>query len=604
MESANPKAVDEKPVKPSPTRPASGQPRQHEAQGGPPAEGGSPGLDFIRRIIEEDTRTNKWGGRVATRFPPEPNGYLHIGHAKAICLNFGVAEEYKGTCNLRYDDTNPAKEEEEFVKGIEQDVRWLGFNPSNIIWASDYFDTMYEYAVELIRKGLAYVDDQTAEQISKTRGTLTAPGTHSPFRNRSVEENLDLFDRMRKGEFPDGSRVLRAKIDMASPNFNLRDPVMYRILHEEHHNTGNKWCIYPMYDWAHGFEDSIERITHSLCSLEFENHRPLYDWFIDAVNKDRPEDKKIFHPQQIEFARLNITHVMMSKRKLRTLVEEGLVRGWDDPRMPTLSGYRRRGYTPEAIRAFCKHIGMNKFDSTVEINVLENFLRDDLNKNALRKMAVLRPLKLVIDNYPDGQVETLDAINNPEDESAGTRKVPFSRTLYIEQDDFREVPPPKYFRLAPGVEVRLRYAYFVKCTSVVKDAAGNVTEVHCTYDPATRGGDSPDKRKVKGTIHWVSAEHALNAEVRLYDHLFKKPDPEDVPEGHDWRENLNPNSLEVIADAKVEPSLAGSAPMNKFQFERTGYFCVDKDSTEQKLVFNRTVSLKDSWVKESQKGAK
>jgi glutaminyl-tRNA synthetase len=607
MESANPKAVSDKPAKPAPVKPANApaDPKQPQAQGdGAPAEGGSTGRDFVRRIIEEDIRTNKWGGRIATRFPPEPNGYLHIGHAKAICLNFGVAQEYNGTCNLRYDDTNPAKEEEEFVKGIEQDVRWLGFDPSNIIWASDYFDTMYEYAVELIKKGLAYVDDQTADEISRTRGALTGPGRESPFRNRSVEENLDLFDRMRKGEFPDGSRVLRAKIDMASPNFNLRDPVMYRILHEEHHNTGNKWCIYPMYDWAHGFEDSIEKITHSLCSLEFENHRPLYDWFIDAVNRERPDDRKIWHPQQIEFARLNITYVMMSKRKLRTLVEENLVNGWDDPRMPTLAGYRRRGYTPESIRAFCRHIGLNKFDSTVEINVLENFLRDDLNKHAARKMAVLRPLKLIIDNYPDGQVETLDAVNNPEDESAGTRKVPFSRTLYIEQDDFREVPPPKYFRLAPGVEVRLRYAYFVKCTNVVKDAAGNVTEVHCTYDPATRGGDAPDKRKVKGTIHWVSADHALDAEVRLYEHLFSKPDPEDVPEGQDWRTNLNPNSLEIIPTAKVEPSLGGAAPMSTFQFERTGYFCIDKDSTDTKLVFNRAVSLKDSWVKESQKAGK
>jgi glutaminyl-tRNA synthetase len=562
------------------------------------------GLDFVRRIVEEDLRTGKWAGRVATRFPPEPNGYLHIGHAKSICLNFGVAEEYGGSCNLRYDDTNPAKEEEEYVKSIEADVRWLGFEPNEIIWASDYFDVMYEYAVELIKKGLAYVDDQSADQIRQTRGTLTAGGNASPFRDRPVAENLDLFERMRKGEFPDGSKVLRAKIDMSSPNFNLRDPVMYRILHEEHHNTGGKWCIYPMYDWAHGFEDSMERITHSLCTLEFENHRPLYDWFIDAVNRDRPKDKQIWHPQQIEFARLNLTHTMLSKRKLLTLVEEKHVSGWDDPRMPTISGFRRRGYTPESIRAFCKHIGLNKFDSTVEINVLENFLRDDLNKHAARKMAVLRPLKLIIDNYPDGQVETLDAVNNPEDESAGTRKVPFSRTLYIEQDDFREVPPPKYFRLAPGVEVRLRYAYFVKCTNVVKDAAGNVTEVHCTYDPATRGGDAPDKRKVKGTIHWVSADHALDAEVRLYEHLFSKPDPEDVPEGQDWRTNLNPNSLEIIPTAKVEPSLGGAAPMSTFQFERTGYFCIDKDSTDTKLVFNRAVSLKDSWVKESQKAGK
>src|SRR5687768_1339249 len=500
------------------------------------------GLDFIRRQIEEDNRTGKWGGRVATRFPPEPNGYLHIGHAKAICLNFGVAEEYGGTCNLRYDDTNPSKEEERYVRGIQEDVEWLGFKWSNKLWASDYFPTMYEYAVELIKKGLAYVDDQTAEQIRKTRGTLTEPGKNSPFRDRPVAENLDLFDRMRKGEFPDGSRVLRAKIDMSSPNFNLRDPVMYRILHETHHNTGDKWCIYPMYDWAHGFEDSIEKITHSLCSLEFENHRPLYHWFIDAVNKDRPKDQQIWHPEQIEFARLNLTYTMLSKRKLLALVEENVVTGWDDPRMPTLSGFRRRGYTPDSIRRFCKEIGMNKFFSTVEINVLENFLRDDLNKRAERRMAVLRPLKVVITNYPEGQSEELDAVNNPEDESAGTRKVPFGRVIYIEQDDFMETPPPKYFRLFPGNEVRLRYAYWVRCTDVVKDAAGNVTEIHVTYDPATKGGNSPpDGRKVKGTIHWVAADTALDAEVRLYEPLFSKPDPEDFSDGADWKVNLNPN---------------------------------------------------------------
>jgi glutaminyl-tRNA synthetase len=563
------------------------------------------GLDFIRRIIEDDLRTGKWGGRVATRFPPEPNGYLHIGHAKSICLNFGVAEEYGGICNLRYDDTNPSKEEEEYVKAIEEDVRWLGFRWAGKYWASDYFDTMYEYAVELIKKGLAYVDDQDAEQIRKTRGTLTSPGTNSPFRDRSVEENLDLFERMRRGEFPDGSRVLRAKIDMASPNLNLRDPVMYRILHESHHNTGTRWCIYPMYDWAHGLEDSIEKITHSLCTLEFENHRPLYDWFIDAVNKDRGPGSKwgepIWHPQQIEFARLNLTYTLLSKRKLLALVNEKIVSGWDDPRMPTISGFRRRGYTPEAIRAFCKHIGLNKYDSVVEIGVLENFLRGDLNKRCERRMAVLKPLKLVITNYPEGQVEQLDAINNPEDPDAGTRKIPFGRTLFIEQDDFREVPPPKYFRLSPGVEVRLRYAYFVRCTGVVKDADGNVVEVHCTYDPATRGGDAPDKRKVKSTIHWVSAEHAVNAEVRLYDHLFKVPYPEDVPEGQDWRVNLNPNSIEVIADAKLEPSLLNPPVGSRFQFERLGYFAVDRDSTPAKLVFNRAVTLKDTWAKEQKK---
>ncbi len=559
-------------------------------------------LDFIRRAIEEDLRSGKWGGRVATRFPPEPNGYLHIGHAKAICLSFGVAEEYGGVCNLRYDDTNPAKEEEEYVKAIEADVSWLGFKWSSKLWASDYFDTMYEYAQELIRKGLAYVDDQTAEQIRKSRGTPTTSGTESPFRNRSAEENLDLFARMKQGEFADGSRVLRAKIDMGSPNFNLRDPVMYRILHETHHNTGDAWCIYPMYDWAHGLEDSLERITHSLCSLEFENHRPLYNWFIDAINQDRSEGERIWHPRQIEFARLNLTYTMMSKRKLRALVEENIVNGWDDPRMPTLGGFRRRGYTPESIRAFCNHIGMNKFNSTTDVQLLESFLRDDLNKRSPRVMGVLRPVKVVIDNYPDRQIEELDAVNNPEDERAGTRKVPFSRELYIEQDDFRETPPPKYFRLAPGVEVRLRYAYFVKCTHVVKDATGNVTEVHCTYDPATRGGDSPDKRKVKGTIHWVSAAHSIAAEVRLYDHLFKTSDPEDVPEGMDWKVNLNPTSLEIIHDARIEPSVNGAAPGSRFQFERRGYFTVDPDSATARLVFNRTVTLKDTWAKVEQKG--
>jgi glutaminyl-tRNA synthetase len=574
-----------------------------------PDNAGEPsGLDFIRRMIEDDLRTGKWGGRVATRFPPEPNGYLHIGHAKSICLNFGVAEEYGGTCNLRYDDTNPAKEEEEYVKAIEEDVQWLGFKWAGKFWASDYFDTMYAYAQELIRKGLAYVDDQTAEQIRLNRGTLTSPGRNSPYRDRPPEENLDLFDRMRRGEFPDGSKVLRARIDMASPNLNLRDPVMYRILHEAHHNTGTKWCIYPMYDWAHGFEDSIEKITHSLCTLEFENHRPLYDWFIDAVNRDRGAGstwgEKIWHPQQTEFARLNLTYTLLSKRKLLTLVNEKHVAGWDDPRMPTISGFRRKGYTPGSVRAFCKHIGLNKYDSVVEIGVLENFLRDDLNRTAPRRMAVLRPLKLVITNYPEGQAEQLDAVNNPEDPAAGTRKVPFGRTLYIEQDDFREVPPPKYFRLTPGVEVRLRYAYFVKCTGVVKDATGNVTEVHCTYDPATRGGDAPDKRKVKSTIHWVSAEHAATAEVRLYDHLFKVPHPEDVPEGQDWRVNLNPASLEVVADAKLEPSLAEAAAGERFQFERIGYFTADRDSSPGKPVFNRTVTLKDSWAKEEKKTAK
>jgi glutaminyl-tRNA synthetase len=551
------------------------------------------GLDFVRRIVEEDLKTNKWGGRVATRFPPEPNGYLHIGHAKSICLNFGIAEEYSGTCNLRYDDTNPEKEEEEYVRSIEDDVRWIGFQPAGVLWASDYFDQMYEWANQLVKAGKAYVDDQSAEQIRQTRGTLTAPGKDSPYRNRSVQENLDLFERMRKGEFPDGAKVLRAKIDMASPNMNLRDPVMYRILHEPHHNTGDKWCIYPMYDWAHGLEDSIENITHSICTLEFENHRPLYDWFLKELG--------IYHPQQIEFARLNLTYTMLSKRKLLELVKSGIVKGWDDPRMPTISGFRRRGYTPEAIRAFCKHIGVNKFNSTVDVQLLENFLREDLNKRTERRMAVLRPLKVVITNYPQGEVEQLDAVNNPEDAGAGTRKVPFSREIYIERDDFMEVPPPKYFRLAPGQEVRLRYAYFVKCTNVVKDSSGNVTEVHCTYDPATRGGDSPDGRKVKGTIHWVSAGQAVDAEIRLYDHLFNKPFPDEVLEGQDWKVNLNLKSLEVIEHAKVEPSLRDAPVGAKYQFERIGYFSIDKDSKPGRPVFNRAVSLKDTWAKEQKK---
>jgi glutaminyl-tRNA synthetase len=560
------------------------------------------GLDFVRRIVEEDLQTGKWGGRVATRFPPEPNGYLHIGHAKSICLNFGIANEYNGVCNLRYDDTNPAKEEEEYVHSIEEDVRWLGFTWTNKLWASDYFQDMYDYAVELIKKGKAYVDDSTAEQIRQTRGTATAGGQASPNRNRSVEENLDLFDRMRKGEFPDGSKVLRAKIDMASPNFNLRDPVMYRILHQPHHNTGTKWCIYPMYDWAHGFEDSNEKITHSICTLEFENHRPLYDWFIDAVNQGRPAEKRIWHPQQIEFARLNLTYTMLSKRKLLALVQERIVRGWDDPRMPTISGFRRKGYTPEAIRAFCAHIGVNKFNSLHDIQLLENFLRDDLNKRAMRVMGVLRPLKVVITNYPEGQVDQLEAINNPEDASAGTRQVPFSREIYIDRDDFMETPAPKYFRLYPGNEVRLRYAYFVRCTGVVKDAAGEITEVRCTYDPATKGGNSPpDGRKVKGTIHWVSAAHAVDAEVRLYDYLFSKPDPDDVPEGADWKANLNSKSETVLSGAKIEPSVRDAAAGTHYQFERQGYFTVDKDSTPGKLVFNRSVGLKDSWAKEQKK---
>ncbi|MCY2954080.1 MAG: glutamine--tRNA ligase/YqeY domain fusion protein [Planctomycetota bacterium] len=569
--------------------------------GNPPHLPSPSGTDFIREIINQDNQTGKWAGRVATRFPPEPNGYLHIGHAKSICLNFGIAEEYRGSCNLRYDDTNPAKEEEEYVRSIEEDVRWLGFKWAGRYWASDYFQTMYEYAVELIRKGKAYVCDLSAEQVSQMRGTPTRPGKPSPYRDRSVEENLDLFDRMRQGEFPDGGKTLRAKIDMASPNLNLRDPIMYRILHASHHNTGDKWCIYPMYDWAHGFEDSVEKITHSICTLEFENHRPLYDWFIDAVNEGRAPGssfgQQIWHPQQIEFARLNLTYTILSKRKLLTLVKEGIVRSWDDPRMPTLSGFRRRGYTPEAIRAFCKHIGVNKVNSTVDIQLLEFFLREDLNKRSPRAMAVIRPLKLVIDNYPEGQTEYLDAVNNPEDPAAGLRKVPFSKVLYIEQDDFRQTPPPKYYRLHPGNEVRLRYAYFVKCTHVVKDAAGNITEVHCTYDPATRGGDSPDGRKVKSTMHWLSAPHALSTEIRLYDHLFIKEDAEDYPEGADWKVNLNPKSEEIVS-AFVEPSVKDAAPGARYQFERHGYFCVDPDTTKSGvLTFNRTVSLKDTWAK-------
>jgi len=567
-------------------------------------EGGERGLDFIRQIVAEDVRTGKWGGRVVTRFPPEPNGYLHIGHAKSINLNYGIAEEFGGRFNLRFDDTNPEKEEQEYVDSIIEDVRWVGADwDDRLFYGSDYFGQMYEWAVELIRKGKAYVCDLSGDEVREYRGTLTRPGRESPHRNRTIEENLELFERMRRGEFPDGSRTLRAKIDMAHPNLNMRDPIMYRIVHETHHRQGDRWCIYPMYDWAHGFEDSLEGVTHSICTLEFENHRPLYDWFIDAVNEGRTDDgsgpwgRKIHHPQQIEFARLSLTYTVMSKRKLLKLVKEGFVRGWDDPRMPTISGLRRRGYSPEAIRSFCKVIGVNKFNSTVDIALLEHCLREDLNKTSPRVMAVLRPLKVIIDNYPEGRVEELDAVNNPEDPSAGTRKVPFSRELYIEQEDFLEEPPKKFFRLAPGREVRLRYAYFITCTRVVKDAEGNVVELHCTYDPATRGGDAPDGRKVKATLHWVSAPHALNAEVRLYDNLFTKEDPEDVPEGQDFTANLNPNSLEILTDCCVEPSLAGAVPLSRYQFERLGYFCVDPDGTAGKLVFNRTVTLKDPWAK-------
>ncbi len=559
--------------------------------------------DFVRDIVAEDLRTNKWDGRVITRFPPEPNGYLHIGHAKSICLNFGIAEEFKdkapggACCHLRYDDTNPTKEEQEYIDSIKADVRWLGFDwGEHEYYASEYFDQLYEWAVQLIKAGKAYVCDLDGEQVREHRGTLTKPGKDSPYRNRSVKENLDLFERMRAGEFPDGSRTLRAKIDMASPNLNMRDPVMYRIMRAVHPHVGDKWCIYPTYDWTHGQSDSIERITHSICTLEFENHRPLYDWFCDALG--------IYHPQQIEFARLNLTYTVMSKRKLLELVKGGYVRGWDDPRMPTICGLRRRGYSPEAIRNFCKVIGVNKYESTIDIALLEHCLRENLNRTSPRVMAVLSPLKVVIDNYPEGQVEMLEAINNPEDPSAGTRQVPFSRVLYIEQDDFREDPPKKFFRLAPGREVRLRYAYYITCTSVVKDAAGNVTELHCTYDPATRGGDSPDGRKVKATLHWVAADQAVPAEVRLYDNLFSVPDPDDVPPGVDYKSNLNPNSLEVVPQAWIEPSVKAAPPLSRYQFERLGYFCVDPDSTPEKPVFNRTVTLKDSWAKIEAQGQK
>ncbi len=547
--------------------------------------------DFVREIIDEHNRTGKYAGRVQTRFPPEPNGYLHIGHAKSICLNFGIAEEYGGLCNLRFDDTNPTKEEQEYVDSIKEDIRWLGFSwGDREYYASDYFDQLYDWAEQLIRAGKAYVCDLTAEEVREYRGTLTKPGKNSPYRDRSVEENLDLFRRMRAGEFPDGSRTLRAKIDMASPNLNLRDPVMYRILRATHHRTGEKWCIYPTYDWTHGQSDSIEGITASICTLEFENHRPLYDWYIEQLG--------IHHPQQIEFARLNLTYTLMSKRRLLELVKEKHVRGWDDPRMPTISGIRRRGYTPESIRNFCKRIGVAKFDSTIDLGLLEFCVREDLNKRAARVMGVLRPLRVVIENYPEGQVEELEAINNPEDESMGTRKVPFSRVLYIEQDDFREDPPKKFFRLAPGREVRLRYGYYITCKDVVKDpATGEVVELRCTYDPATRGGSSPDGRKVKATIHWVSAQHAVAAEVRLYDNLFLKPDPYDLPEGGDWHDNLNPNSLEILPQAWLEPSVAEAKPGDRFQFERLGYFCVDPDSKPGALVFNRTVSLVDTWAK-------
>ncbi len=614
--------------------------------------------DFIREIIDEHNRTGRFGGAVKTRFPPEPNGYLHIGHAKSICLNFGIAEEYGGTFNLRFDDTNPVKEEQEYVDAIVRDVRWLGGRwpglreddpTAGVLFASDYFDRMYAWAIELIQKGKAYVCDLSAEETRAHRGTLTQPGRNSPFRDRGVTENLDLFVRMNAGEFPDGTRTLRAKIDMTSPNLNLRDPVLYRILHAEHHRQGKKWCVYPMYDWAHGFEDSIEGITHSICTLEFENHRPLYDWFIHAVNDGRTDDgsgpwgRRIHHPQQIEFARLNLTYTVMSKRRFLALVNERLVRGWDDPRMPTIAGLRRRGYTPESLRAFATEVGVSKVNSVIDVVRLENALRDDLNRRAPRVMAVLRPVKLVIENWAEGgdpdRIEWLEAVNNPEDPAAGTRQVPFGGELYIEQDDFRETPPPKYWRLFPGNEVRLRWGYLVKCVGVDKDpATGHIRAIRCTYDPATRGGDAPDGRKVKSTIHWVCAATALSAEVRLYEHLFSTPDPDEPPvvtdavtgagpdgatAAADWRANLNPNSLEIIADAKLEPSVALAAIGAQVQFERLGYFCVDPDSDTppeqaapgdptgaagassaaagRKLVFNRAVTLKDTWSKVEKK---
>ncbi len=561
----------------------------------PPSETPAGPSNFVRDIVLDDLKTNKYQGRVHTRFPPEPNGYLHIGHAKSICLNFGLAAEFAGKTNLRFDDTNPEKEETEYVDSIMEDVKWLGFQwNGEPLYASDYFDQLYEWAIQLINEGKAYVDDLSAEEIRKYRGTLTEPGTPSPYRDRSVGENLELFEHMRAGEFPDGSRTLRAKIDMASKNLNLRDPVMYRILHAEHHRTGAKWNIYPMYDFAHGQSDSIEGITHSICTLEFEDHRPLYDWYVDALG--------IYHPQQIEFDRLNITYTLLSKRKLLQLVQNGDVRGWDDPRMPTLSGIRRRGYTPEALRNFCGSIGVSKTNGIIELGLLEHYVREDLNKRALRVMAVLKPLKVVIDNYPDGQVEELEAVNNPEDQSAGTRQVPFSKVVYIEQDDFREVPPPKYYRLSPGREVRLRYAYLITCTSVVKNEKGEVVEVHCTYDPATRGGNTPDGRKVKSTIHWVSAQHAVEGEIRIYENLFTKENPNETEPGQDFTANLNPNSLEVISDAKLEPALREVKAGGLYQFERLGYFAVDPDTTPDKPVFNRTVALRDTWAKIEKKG--
>lgn len=562
-----------------------------------------PRLNFVEEFIEEHARSGRFGNRVQTRFPPEPNGYLHIGHAKSICLNFGLAIKYNGTCNLRFDDTNPTKEEEEYVESIEEDVRWLGFHVPPPLYASDYFEQIHAWAIQLIEAGHAYVCDLNADQIREYRGTLTTPGKNSPFRNRPVAENLNLFARMGKGEFPEGSRTLRAKVNMAHPNLNMRDPVMYRIIYDKHHRTGDRWCIYPMYDWAHGQSDSIENVTHSICTLEFENHRPLYDWYLDRIIECN-KGTAIIHPQQIEFARLALTYTMMSKRRLLELVKDKHVAGWDDPRMPTICGLRRRGYTPESIRLFCDRIGVAKFNSTIDMNVLEGAVRDDLNRRAARRMAVLRPVKVVLDNYPEGKGEMLEAVNNPEDPAAGKRQVPFSRELYIEQDDFREDPPKKFFRLFPGGEVRLRYGYIIKCVGLTKDpATGAVTEIHCTYDPETKSGMPQAERKVKGTIHWVSAAQGVKAPVRLYDYLFSKPDPDEVAPGQNYLANLNPNSLEVLADAWLEPSLGEAQPGERFQFERNGYFIADAvDSKSGKPVFNRTVTLKDTWAKIEQKG--
>ena len=564
------------------------------------AEGPEWRTDFIRQAVIEDAKTGRWNGKVVTRFPPEPNGYLHIGHAKALWIDYGIAAEFGGEFHLRFDDTNPMVEEQEYIDAIQEDVRWLGCGfGKHLYFASDYFEKMHEYAVDLIQKGLAYVDDLTAEQVRQYRGSLTAPGKDSPHRNRDIKENLDLFERMRQGEFPDGSRVLRAKIDMAHPNMNLRDPVMYRILHAVHPHRHDAWCIYPMYDWAHGIEDSIEGVTHSLCDIDYENHRPLYDWFLDAINKGR--DKPIHHPQQLEFARFNLTYTVMSKRRLRRMVEEKRVSGWDDPRLPTLRGLRRRGVTPTAIRDFLAQVGVSKYVGTIEVELLDHFLRAEFNRTSPRVMGVLRPLKVVITNYPEGTSEMLEAVNNPEDPAAGTRQAPFSRELYIEQDDFIENPPKKFFRLSPGREVRLRYAYFITCQEVIKDGAGNVMELRCTYDPATRGGDAPDGRKVKATLHWVSAAHAVDAEVRLYDRLFTKPSPEDLGEDEDFLANLNPTSLAIVTGCKLEPAAAAKKPGERVQFERIGYFCLDPDSTPGKPVFNRTTTLKDTWAKIQQR---